>query len=217
MAASTASSTVPAILHAADIHDTEGARADLYGLLARLWFAPPDAALLARVHAVARSAPPAPQTDGFLAMPWRGLVDRLRATSAAEAAEEFDALFVSVGKPEILAYGSQYLAGALNQTPLVRLRSNLAVLGLARDPARGETEDHIAFEFEVMRWLISGDDLAVCNLEQQRRFFRQHLQTWVEALCDSVIDHPSARVMRDVAVLTRAFVQLEAQAFDMIE
>jgi hypothetical protein len=31
-----------------------------------------------------------------------------------------------------------------------------------------------------MRYLIAGDDAGVCNLEQQRRFFRAHLQPWVE-------------------------------------
>ena len=42
-------------------------------------------------------------------------------------------------------------------------------LGLARDAQRLETEDHIAAVCEVMRYLIAGDDAAVCNLEQQRR------------------------------------------------
>ena len=60
--------------------------------------------------------------------------------------------------------------------------ANGATLGLTRDTARGETEDHVSYGFEVMRYLIAGDDAAVCNLEQQRRFFRAQLQPWVEAL-----------------------------------
>ncbi len=68
-----------------------------------------------------------------------------------------------------------------------------------------------------MRYLIAGDDLAVCNLEQQRRFFRSHLQPWVEALCDAVEAHPAARLWRALAVFTRAFVQVETQGFDMLE
>ena len=31
------------------------------------------------------------------------------------------------------------------------LRDDLAALGLARDETRGETEDHVAYLFEVMR------------------------------------------------------------------
>ena len=71
-------------------------------------------------------------------------------------------------------------AGLLNERPLAALRDDLARLGLTRDAERGETEDHVAYLFEVMRYLIAGDDAAVCNLEQQRRFFRTQLQPWVE-------------------------------------
>ena len=67
------------------------------------------------------------------------------------------------------------------------------------------------------RWLIAGDDVAVCNLEQQRRFFRNHVQTWVARLCDAVEAHPRAATWRAVAGLTRAFVNVETQAFDLLE
>ena len=97
------------------------------------------------------------------------------------------------------------------------LRSDLAALGLTRDANSLETEDHIAFVLEVMRWLIAGDDLAVCNLEQQRRFFRSHLQPWVEKLCEAVAAQPRAVVWRTVAAMTLAFVQVEAQGFDLLE
>jgi TorA maturation chaperone TorD len=80
-----------------------------------------------------------------------------------------------------------------------------------------ETEDHIAYGFEVMRYLIAGDDVAVCNLEQQRRFFRCHLQPWVERLCDTVAAHPRAHVWRALADFTRIYIQVETQGFDMLE
>ena len=58
---------------------------------------------------------------------------------------------------------------------------------------------------------------AMCNLEQQRRFFRAHLQPWVEQMCDVVEAHPQAITWRAVAGLTRCFVQIETQAFDLLE
>jgi TorA maturation chaperone TorD len=70
---------------------------------------------------------------------------------------------------------------------------------------------------EVMRWLIAGDDAARCNLEQQRRFFRGHLQPWVGQLCDAVEAHPRAVTWRALARFTRAFVDVETQAFDLLE
>jgi TorA maturation chaperone TorD len=193
-------------------------RAELYGLLARLWFAPPDAELLQQFSVAVTEAP----TPGsFLEAPWQELVAALRATSVESARDEYEALFVGIGKPDILLYGSAHLAGALNERPLVTLRADLAELGLARDDAlesRGETEDHVAFVLEVMRYLIAGDDIAVCNLERQRRFFRDHVQPWLgTSLADAVERHPEAKVYGALAAFTRAFVQVETQGFDMIE
>jgi TorA maturation chaperone TorD len=190
-------------------------RAELYGLLSRLWFAPPDAALLEQFAVAVTEAP---QPGAFLEAPWQRLVAAMRDTTPAAAREEYEAMFFGVGKPDVLLYGSHHLAGALNEKPLVGLRSDIAGLGLACDPAQGETEDHVAFLFEVMRYLIAGDDIEVCNLERQRRFFRAHLQPWVgSSLCDAVEQHPRARLYAALAAMTRAFVQIETQGFDMIE
>jgi len=192
----------------------ELARAELYGLLAQLWLAPPDEALLKQFKVAVTQAP---EAGSHLEAPWQALVAAMRATSVAEAAEEHDALFGGVGKPEIFVYGSYHLSGFLNERPLAQLRDDLQRLGLTRDDARGETEDHIAYLFEVMRYLIAGEEVAVCNLEQQRRFFRAHLQPWAGQLCDTVEAHPRAKVWRAVAEMTRQFVQVETQAFDLLE
>ena len=86
--------------------------------------------------------------------------------------DEYDALFGGVGKPEVYLFGSHYLSGFLNEKPLARLRTDLAALGLARDEAMPETEDHIAYLCEVMRYLIAGDDVEVANLTRQQRVLR---------------------------------------------
>ena len=189
-------------------------RADLYGLLAQLWVAPPDGELMQRLQA----APAVPNAPGaILAEPWQELVDAMKASGVESLADEFDTLFQGVGKPEVFLYASYYLSGFLNERPLVQLRKSLDELGLTRDAARAETEDHVSFVLEVMRYLIAGDDVAVCNLEQQRRFFRAHVLTWIEPFCDAVSAHPRAVGYRAVAAFTRAFIQVEAQGFDMLE
>ena len=192
----------------------ELARAELYGLLARLWLAAPDAPLLEQFGVAVTQAP---QPGGCLEAPWGELVAAMRATTPQAAAAEYDALFLGVGKSEVFLYGSFYLSGFLNEKPLAALRTDLQALGLTRDAERGETEDHVAYVFEVMRYLIAGDDVAVCNLERQRSFFRAHVQSWVAALCDAVEAHPRADTWRALAAFTRAFVQVETQAFDMLE
>jgi TorA maturation chaperone TorD len=198
--------------HASDAE--ERSRADLYRLLAQLWMGPPDRELLQRLQAAAGDTE---EQGGHLAASWRALVAAMSASSVEAAAAEYDALFQGVGKPEVFLYGSYYLAGFLNERPLVLLRADLRELGLTRDRARGETEDHIAFLFEVMHHLIVGDGAAVYDLERQRRFFRAHLQTWIDQLCDAVDAHPRACTWRAVADLTRSFIQVETQGFDMLE
>ena len=207
-------SALTALSFASADHSEELARAELYGLLAQLWIAPPDDALLAQFRVAVTQAP---EGGGLLEATWQDLVAALRATTPATAATEYDALFGGVGKPEVFLYGSYYLSGFLNDKPLAVLRADLATLGLGRDEQRFETEDHVAFVFEVMRWLIAGDDVAVCNLEQQRRFFRAHVQPWAEALCDAVQAQPAARVWAALAAVTRVFIQIEVQGFDLLE
>lgn len=193
--------------------DEETARAEIYGLLAQIYYSPPSPDLLSALRAAATEAPAA---GGFLEEPWRQLVGVAREMADADIAREYDALFGGVGKPEVYLFGSHYLAGFLNEKPLARLRTELQALGLARDEAMPETEDHIAYLCEVMRYLIAGDDVAVANLARQSEFYAAHLQPWLNDLCDAISAHPKARFYAAVAAFTRAFAGVEAQGFDML-
>ena len=194
--------------------DEEIARAELYGLLARLWYAAPDAGLLEAFQVAPTEAPAA---GAFLEEPWRRLVGVGRGMDSAALDDEYDALFGGIGKPEVFLFGSHYLSGFLNDKPLAKLRNDLDQLGLAREETVPETEDHIAFLFEVMRYLIAGEDVAVANLTRQRAFFSAHIQPWLPALCDAVSGHPKARFCAALAELTRAFGEVESQGFDMLD
>ena len=194
--------------------DEETARAEVYGLLAQLFYAVPPADLLDALRVAVTEAPAA---GAFLQEPWQQLVGVARELPDTAIQAEYQALFEGVGKPEVYLFGSHYLSGFLNEKPLAKLRTDLAGLGLARDEAMSETEDHIAYLCEVMRYLIAGDDVAVCNLTAQRDFFATHLQPWVLLLCDALAAQPQARFYAAVAQFTRAFVSVEAQGFDMME
>ena len=79
-----------------------------------------------------------------------------------------------------------------------------------------ETEDHVAYVCEVMRYLIAGDDAEVANLARQREFFNEHVQPWLPSLCDAIGAHPKAHFYAALAEFTRAFASIEAQGFDML-
>lgn len=187
----------------------ETARADLYGLLATLFYAPPSSALLETI-ASARS-----EGDGVLEQAWARLVAASRSTTAEQVREEYEALFIGVGKPDILLYGSYYLSGFLMEKPLAELRDTLAEMGLERGEHISETEDHIASLCEVMRYLIASDDVLQGNLSTQKRFFGTHLQPWAGQLCEAIQQNGRARFYREVASLAQLFFEIEAQAFDM--
>ena len=194
--------------------DEETARAEVYGLLSALYYAAPSAELMAQLRVAVTEAPAA---GGFLEEPWRALVAAARAHDDAAVADEYDALFGGVGKPEIYLFGSHYLSGFLNEKPLAQLRTDLAALGLGRDERMPETEDHIAYLGEVMRYLIAGDDVAVANLSQQRQFFTTHVQPWLGAMCEAISAHPKARFYAALAAFTQAFASVEAQGFDLLD
>jgi TorA maturation chaperone TorD len=141
--------------------DEETARAELYGVIAELFYAPNRADLLSQLRVAATEAPAA---GGFLEEPWRQLVAVARDMDDAAIQKEHDTLFGGVGKPEVYAFASHFLSGFLNEKPLAKLREDLTALGLTRDTnTMSETEDHISYVFEVMRFLIAGEDVAVSN------------------------------------------------------
>jgi TorA maturation chaperone TorD len=202
----------PASLTASTL-DEETARAEVYGLLAALYYAAPSAELYENLRVAVTAAP---AEGALLESSWGELVAAARAQGLEAIAREHDALFGGVGKPEVYLFGSHYLSGFLNEKPLAALRTELAALGLARDEAMPETEDHVAYLCEVMRYLIAGDDVAVANLTRQREFFARHLQPWLPLMCEAIAQHPKARFYAALAAFTQAFMSVEAQGFDML-
>lgn len=187
----------------------EAARAEVYGLLASLFYAPPSQVLLDAIAA-------APATgDSLFEQAWNELATACRHAQPAAVREEYEGLFIGVGKPEVLLYGSFYLSGFLMEKPLAELRADLAKLGLERSESMPESEDHLAALCDVMRYLIVSDDAVLSSLASQQKFFDTHMRSWVLTCCEAVENHPDARFYRRAALLARRFFEVEMQAFDM--
>ena len=190
------------------------ARADLYGLIARLFHLPPDQALLDQIAASADQQDASDEAP--LAKAWMDLVEVAKNNPAKAWHDEFDLNFISVGKPNVVLNGSFYMAGHLNERPLVNIRRALEEFGLEASEEVTETEDHISALCEVMRYLIAGDDVEVSNLTNQRVFFNEHIRPWYDDLCNAIEDIPEMHLYGPIAVLTREFLAIEGQSFDMI-
>lgn len=197
------------------VSDEDMARANHYALLSRLLHAAPDAALLGMLAASGDwQIDEAPAAEAVLmAQAWNALCAASAAMDAGAAQDEFDALFGGVGRPEIVVFGSFYLAGFVNEKPLVKLRDDLAALGLARTQGESLPEDHIAAVCDVMRLLLTDTTRdAAERARAQDRFFATHIQPWYGALCDALDTAAGANFYRRVSRYARCFLDVEAAA-----
>lgn len=188
-------------------------RADYYALLATLFYHAPDAPLL---QAMVISAEPAGESANALAKAWAQLAAGSAVMTADAAADEYEALFIGVGRPPVMLFGSFYLAGFMNEKPLAELRGDLARMGYVRDARATEPEDHLAALCDVMRAMILGDlEHPAAPIELQKEFFSRHLQPWVLQCCDATTQNEKANYYVKVAAFARAFFEIEIEAFEM--
>ena len=192
------------------------ARADLYGLIARLLHQPPNQELLNQIASSIPEGQESQVDDAPLSKVWHGVVEVAKSNTAKAWRDEFDLNFISVGRPNVVLNGSFYMAGHLNERPLVEIRRALETFGLESAEEVTETEDHISALCEVMRYLIAGDDVEISNLTNQRIFFNNHIRPWYDELCDAIEGIPEMHLYHPVAALTREFLAIEGQSFDMI-
>ncbi len=188
------------------------ARADLYALLARLLLAAPDAGLLDALS----SADPilSAGEEPALEQAWEALTLASGVMDPEAVREEFDALFISIGTPPVNPYGSRYLSGYMNDTPLAELRGDLARLGIRRMRGVGEFEDHLGALCETMRVLVTGaPGIARQGVERQQAFFEAHIAPWYARCMADIAAAEGANYYRLVARLAGAFLDIEAQAF----
>jgi TorA maturation chaperone TorD len=190
------------------VEPEEQARADMYALLARIIHAAPDAPMLSALAGA--DAIVAGQAGHPLDRAWERLVLAAGVMQDDAVAEEFSALFVSVGTPRLNPYASLYLTGFINEKPLVALRDDLARLGMGRAPGQREMEDHLAALCEAMRLLISG---GVVPLARQRAFFEAYIAPWYRRCLHDIRSAPEANFYRLVADFAEAFLDVEAEAF----
>ena len=138
-------------------------------------------------------------------------------SSAAEVAEIEDVqrehfnLFVGVGRGELLPYASYYRTGFLYERPLVNVREDLKVLGLARGDSSGEPEDGIGFLCEVMAGMALGRFAAPQSFEAA--FFKRHIASWSEKFFADLEAAEGAQFYRAVGLLGRVFMGLEREGF----
>lgn len=190
----------------AGIDEIDLLRAREYALLASLLARAPTQQLLRGLALLQGDDTP-------LGLAHTALADTARDADPATLDREFFALFVGVGRGELLPYGSFYLTGFLNERPLAAVRRDMAALGLERSEGLCDPEDNIAILFDVMAGLAAGhfQDEAV----SQHDFFKQHIEPWAGQFFEDLAVAPSSRFYRAVAAVGTAFMAVESRAFEL--
>ena len=190
----------------------EAGRADLYALLAALFYSPPSAELLGMI---ARSEP-AGEPDGTFYQAWLALKDAAGRCDPVAVQQEFQDLFYAPGRAPVMAYASYHRAGFLMDKPLVELREHLAQLGFARREGVGEPEDHFSALCDVMRFLVAGDGGApAAPLAEQQEFFGRHIAPWYRKLIAEINACERADLYRHVGRFAEAFLDVESSSFNI--
>ena len=189
------------------------ARADFYALIARLFYAGPDAGLLAAIGGADEIA--GEGENASLALAWKSLIAAAAAMDAEAARAEYDSVFVGTGKAEITPYAAGYLSEYRKESSLVRLRAELAELGLARNADVAEYEDHFAGLCEVMRHLICFVQNGA--VQKQKSFFLRYLAPGYAGFCDAAMASPNTNLYKQVARFTKAFLDVEMESFELAQ
>jgi TorA maturation chaperone TorD len=187
----------------------EQARANFYGLIARLLYAAPDEQLISELVRA-----PQLEGEGALASAWRDMVEVCRSAFPVTLENEHTELFVGTGKAEVTPYLSHYILQRSSDNPLVDLRQQLAAWGIGRREEVPEYEDHISGICEAMRFAIAVQQRSP---QEQRDYFERFVYGGSVAFCDAVSASPNARFYRSVAQFARAFFEIEKTAFEMVD
>ena len=184
-------------------------RSHTYALLAAFLAAPPNRALLEQVAAIDLDAS---DPDSRFGDAWQALRDAAAAATPEALDDEYHALFIGLGRGELVPYGSWYLTGFMMDKPLAALRADLAGLGFERSERVSETEDHACALLEVMAMLGS----EAGELGIQRRFFSCHLEPWMARFFRDLRDAKSADFYRALGELGRRFIEFEREYLSML-
>lgn len=189
--------------------DEDVSRAQLYQLLGQLLTDPPTAELLDGLASLEGD-------DTNIGRATKTLASVSSKVTADDVAREYNALFIGLGRGEILPYASYYLTGFLNEKPLAILRQTLATLGAARAEGVSEPEDHAGFLCQVMAGLITGSfQSGPVSIAQQKAFFEAHIAPWMKLVFSDIERAESAVLYAPIGTLGRHFIDVEADAFRM--
>ncbi|MFY9210263.1 MAG: molecular chaperone TorD family protein [Aestuariivita sp.] len=191
-----------------EIAEEDRLRADFYNFLGLLLAGPPDQMVLDQCAGLGGD-----ETDLGQAIATMSRV--AKASKPQTVVREFNALFIGLGRGELLPYASYYLTGFLNEKPLAQLRSDMVVRGITRAQNVYEPEDNIASLMEMMAGMIVGRFGAPATLEAQKTFWAKHIGPWAGHFYSDLEAAKNSVFYASVGTAGRVFMDIEREAFRM--
>jgi TorA maturation chaperone TorD len=190
------------------IAEEDRLRADFYNFLGLLLAGPPDQMVLDQTAGLSGD-------DSELGQAVATLARVAKVTKPAAAEREFNALFIGLGRGELLPYASYYLTGFLHEKPLALLRSDMAAHAITRARNVYEPEDNIASLMEMMAGMIVGRFGAPATLETQKTFWNRHIGPWAGHFYSDLEAAKNSVLYAAVGTAGRLFIEIEREAFRM--
>jgi TorA maturation chaperone TorD len=192
------------------IGEEDRARAQVYALIGVLLAAPPEEKLL---HALRQLQVPASEPDGAMTAAWVLIKQAAERAEPSKLREEYQDLFIGIGRGELVPYGSWYVTGFLMEKPLVELRLDLKRLGFQVQEGVREPEDHVAALCETMSLIIASPEIS---FDAQRQFFKKHVDPWMGRFFGDLAGAQSANFFRAVGLLGERFFEVERTYLSML-
>ena len=180
-------------------------RTDTYVLLAALLNSPPGQDLIKLVQEL--------QWDEDISEKMQRQLNSLKLACQSckkeIIAEEFNRLFVGLGRGEMVPYGSWYREKMIQSSTLAAIRSDLRQLGIVRQSDSHESEDHAGALCEIMA-LISQEENEI-PIGEQSSFFAKHIGLWMVEFFKDLQSVQGVEFYRVVGAFGVAFLEAETE------
>jgi len=206
--------------------ETAAARSNVYGLLSMIYRVEPDSSFIGELKDSKLSQAFAglglSLGDDFHETPVNKLVEDL--------AVEYARLFIGPG-PHLSPHESIHIDtgnpadNELWGTQTVKVKCFIEAAGLSYDENFSGMPDHISAELDLMKllaekeaeaWSAGNKDEAIGCLEVQKKFFDEHLSKWAPQFCGKVIKTATLPYYREMAEVTRKFLEFEQENLDAL-
>ena len=199
----------------------------MYGFLAIVLRAEPTETLLREIKGPAMRR----ELDDLGVDLGADFFERQEAIQVEELAVEYARLFLGPGS-HISPHESVHHEvqgggwGTLWGEETVKAKRFIEAAGLEYDPAFRGIPDHVSVELEFLQklsaaeasaWEKGESEKARYGMTIEKRFIDEHTSRWIPSFCDKVAQHANATFYREMAALTKSFLEFgQAQLDDYL-